>query len=209
MKRKPSDYGLKTSCSTRRYDKATGRYVPSCNEPQTPEKGWLDELEVRFVMKCDEIGEPAYVRVLAVDSEEIRAFKKEVRAGRVSKADLEHYLKVLKEEVEGELQRKFERNRSVEALERSVRGENSRKARATQTRKLKALSEQERAKADADAKALEARIETLKAELARMKAGKRREVLRNRINRLTGARLQLQKIAAGKAYKWPKASLMR
>lgn len=202
-------YALKTSCSTRRYDRETGRFVPSCNEPQTPEKGSLDDLEIRFVMKCDETGEPAFVRVLAVDSEEIRAFRKEVRAGRVGKADLEHYLKVLKEEVEEELQRKFDRNRSVAALEQSLRSENARKAKATQTRRLEALSEAERAKAADEAKALELRIAGLRDELAGMKASKRRDALRNRINRLTGARLQLEKIAAGKAYKWPKASLMR
>lgn len=202
-------YGLKQSCSTRRYDKETGKYVPSCDEPQKPEKGFLEDIEVRFMFRCDETGEPAFVKVLGVDSDELRQARASIRKGELSSQGYQDYLEALKDEVQKDLQARFNSARSAEALEKSLRSEQAKKAAVTKKDKAAKVTENDRRRAQDQATALELRIESLKLELARMKAGLKRDRLRNRIRRLDKAHIQLQKIAVGKAYKFPTPSALR
>lgn len=208
-KKSSKGYGLKQSCSTRRYDKETGKYVPSCDEPQKPEKGFLEDIEVRFVFRCDETGEPAFVKVLGVDSDELRQARASIRKGELSREGYKDYLETLKDEVQKELQARFNSRRSVESLEQSLRSEQAKKAAVTRNGKQGKVIEDDRKRASDQAKALELRIANLKAELAGMKAGLKRDRLRSRIRRMDKAKGQLQKIAAGKAYKFPSLSAVR
>ena len=129
---------------------------------------------------------------------------------------VQSYLK-WKKAVEADLaeqaQKELDRQRAREdarALESAYRSEKARKAAKTRARRRAALTDDDRLKARALADALGMRIKSARLELdATRKGTKKAERLRRRIDRWSKARQKLLKIAAGKAYTWPKPSEMR
>jgi len=198
---------------------ARGRFAPP---PKEPRADLRPKIVKSTTLKGVEGGGKAVIthanyRVLAVRYIPPKAVREELAKARKrgDKAYLQAYEK-WKREIEAELKRQaqleLDREQAKEtawALEQAYRTDKARKAAATRKKKQARLSESDRLKAKTMAEGLDLRIKDARFRLARTKGKKTAEDLRRKIARWERAKAKLERIAAGRAYTWPKPSELR
>lgn len=147
---------------------------------------------------------------------ELEKTKREARGNKALQEEIAQYEKNLRRMVASDVlkrnkaqRQEQQRQREALLMEASYRSEKARKAAKTRTAKRQAVSEEQKKQARNQAKALESRLSGLERELAKAKRLKQKTTLRNRKRRLSKALTQLEKVAAGKAYKMPTAAQLR
>ncbi len=85
----------------------------------------------------------------------------------------------------------------------------SKAAQTKAARKASALAQNLPAKAKDELVAIDVKLAEVGALLDKTRSERKREALKRRRSRLLKAKSQLEKIAQGKAYKWPSATMLR
>jgi hypothetical protein len=199
--------------TTRRRDAATGHFVKSCSSKPVRETVITrDGTRARITYRCeDSTGEPSTVKVLRVGVD--AALRRELKSALKSDPEgAKAYIVSLKELVQEKLNEEFNLERYTRIAGAETRSASAKRGAATKaatagTRAKKLATDKERAKSEAEA--VRAKIGSARASLVRSKSRKTQATLKRRITRLEGARVQLLKIVAGKASKYPSASALR
>jgi len=125
----------------------------------------------------------------------------------------EQWKREVERDIAAQAQKELDRERSLETaaiMEQAYRSSRAKKAAATRKKKRAQLEESDRLKARALADSLGLRIKEAELRLARTRRGtKTAAALSRRIERWQKAREKLNRIAAGRAYTWPKPSELR
>lgn len=216
MKPKFRTLGTKTQkiCSVRTRDVATGRLLPGCKHPS----GYIfapDGTRVRVkVTSCGEDGQEAFTyKVLSAEYPDdlkaaLRKAPKEER-----EAFKRNWLEVLEDELNAstaadiggrELMREIRSDRAQRAVrtraDNAVKAVKAGKPKPGAGDKPRALNELE---------AVKARIGSANLQAQKTKSDKRLGIIKRRIARLEKAGVQLAKIAAGKASRFPSATQLK
>lgn len=200
-------------CTVRRRDIATGRLLPGCAH----KVGYVyapDGTRAKVkVSSCGEDGAPFTYKVISAEipddlAAELKHQSKEVRDSFKASwnATIEEELNaaVVAEINNRELHREV---RSSIATRAANTREKNRAAALKAGKAPKGTADKSRAKNELEA--VKARITAAKAEAQKTKSRTKLEAIKKRLSRLEGARLQLEKIMAGKASKFPSAAALK
>jgi hypothetical protein len=201
-------------CSVRRRDVATGRLLPGCSRPS----GYVyapDGTRVKVkVSSCSEDGNEAFTYKV-ISAEYPDDLKADLRkASPLERATFKkHWLQVLEEELNNATAADI-MNRELTREVRSEIGKRAARTRADNAAKAVKLGVQKRGTADKpralnELEAVKARIMAARGEAQKTKSTKKLETIKRKIKRLDAAKAQLEKIAAGKASKFPTAGQLR
>lgn len=180
---------------------------------QIPKRGQVIHVDGGGTAIIQQVGR-GVVKVRYIPPAEIRQDFKEAQARR----DIDYIqgYKAWTKEVNRQLAQQTlarikdqQRRQEARIMERSFRSDQAKKAASTRNKKRQSISDEDRKKAINIAKSLSIRIEQEKIRLEKTKNQKEKSQIKARIKRLSKAVSQLEKIASGKAYKWPSASQMR
>jgi hypothetical protein len=197
-------------CSYRLRDVQTGRLLP--NPASKSEYLYTrDGLKVHVRYGLDDLGELEALKIVNVSGFSRNFFK------NVPTREKAGFLRNLKASILEELQREHDLDRFRRVSTADLNRERGQKSAATKKQKegarvksgLPAKAVVDRARASSEAQAVKARVLALTIKINRSRSAKITETLKKRKQKLERARVQLEKIAKGKASKFPTPSQLR